>query len=124
GANPWRETRARDRVFVLEVRDPCLPVRRGDGGVDVVLHAGVAREPRLAVSLLLLALDARLPRVLDGEDAPRTVHCRAERRLVVQITPHDLGAAFLQGLRGLAVGLSGHCAHAVSASGDELARGG
>jgi hypothetical protein len=103
------------------MRDPGLAVRGGDRRVHVVLDARVTRQLRLALSLLLLALDAGLPGVLDGEDAPGPVHRLAKRRLVVEVPGNHLYALFLQRARFLTFRLAGHRAEAVATTGQQLA---
>src|SRR5258705_7494643 len=60
-----------DAPLVVEVGDARPLVPRSHGCVDVVFHAGLARQRRKTLTLRLFPLDARLPRVLHAEDAPR-----------------------------------------------------
>src|SRR5207253_8820885 len=74
-----------DAPLVVEVRDARLLVRRSHGCVNVVVNAGLARQRRKTLALRLFPLDARLPRVLHAEDAPRAGQRTAQRRLVIEI---------------------------------------
>src|SRR2546430_14485858 len=78
-----------DAPLVVEVRDACPLVRRSHGCVDVVFDAGLARQRRKTLALRLFPLDARLPRVLHAEDAPRAGQRTAQRRLVIEIALDD-----------------------------------
>src|SRR5207237_9498824 len=79
-----------DAPFVVEVRDARPLVRRSHGCVDVVFDAGLARQCRKTLALRLFPLDARLPRVLQAEDAPRAGQRTAQRRLVIEIALEDV----------------------------------
>src|SRR5213592_3952633 len=92
-----------DAPLVVEVRDARLLVRRSNGCVDIVFDAGLARERRKSLALRLFPLDARLPRVLHAEDAPRTGQRTAQRRLVIEIALDDVDATARQRRRTLAV---------------------
>src|SRR5580692_11855951 len=92
-----------DAPLVVEVRDARLLVRGSHGCVDVVFDAGLARQRRETLALRLFPLDARLPRVLHAEDAPRTGQRRAQRRLVIEITLDDVDAMAGERRRLLAV---------------------
>ena len=95
-----------DTPLVVEVRDARLLVRRSDGCVDVVFDAGLARQRRETLALLLFPLDARLPGVLYAEDAPRASQRTAQRRLVIEIALDDVDALTRQRRRPLAVRLA------------------
>src|SRR5437879_9465985 len=95
-----------DAPLVVEVRDTRPLVRRSHGCVDVVFDAGLARQRRKTLALRLFPLDARLPRVLHAEDAPRAGQRTAQRRLVIQIALDDVDAVTRQGRRPLAVRLA------------------
>src|SRR6266852_8894357 len=95
-----------DAPLVLEVRDARPLVRRSHGCVDVVFHAGLARQRRKTLALRLFPLDACLPRVLHAEDAPRAGQRTAQRRLVIQIALDDVDAVARQRRRPLAVRLA------------------
>ena len=95
-----------DAPLVVEVRDARPLVCRSHGCVDVVFDAGLARHRRKALALRLFPLDARLPRVLHAEDAPRAGQRTAQRRLVIQIALDDVDAVTRQGRRPLAVRLA------------------
>src|SRR5216117_3539464 len=95
-----------DAPLVVEVRDACPLMRRSHGCVHVVFDAGLARQRRKTLALRLLPLDARLPRVLDAEDAPRTGQRTAQRRLVIQIALDDVDALAPHRRRLLAVRLA------------------
>ena len=79
---------------------------RSHGRVDVVFDAGRARQRRQTLALRLFPLDARLPRVLHAEDAPRAGQRSAQRRLVVEIALDDVDAVARQRRRPLAVRLA------------------
>src|SRR5258708_38769222 len=74
-----------DAPLVVEVRDARPLLRRSHGCVDVVFDASLARQRRKTLALRLFPLDARLPRVLHAEDAPRAAQRTAQRRLVIAI---------------------------------------
>src|SRR5260221_4356370 len=95
-----------DAPLVVEVRDARPLVRRSHGCVDVVFDAGLARQRRKTLALRLFPLDARLPRVLHAEDAPRTGQRTAHRRLVIQIALDDVDAMAPQSRRPLPVRLA------------------
>src|SRR6202035_574226 len=95
-----------DAPLVVEVRDTRLLVRRSHGCVDVVFHAGLARQGRKAFALRLFPLDARLPRVLHAEDAPGPGQRTAQRRLVIEIALDDVDAMGRQRRRALALRLA------------------
>ena len=59
-----------DAVLIVEVRNAGLAVRGSDGCIHIMLNAGLPREARQALALLLFTLDPRFPRVLHGEDTP------------------------------------------------------
>src|SRR4029453_3925252 len=52
--------------------------------------AGLARQRGQTLALRLFPLDARLPRVLHAEDAPRAGQRSAQRRLVIEIAFDDV----------------------------------
>src|SRR5436853_2899520 len=81
-----------DAPLVVEVRDARPLVRRSHGCVDVVFDAGLARQLRKTLALRLFPLDARLPRVLHAENAPRAGQRTAQRRLVIEIALDDVDA--------------------------------
>src|ERR1041385_3521786 len=95
-----------DAPLVVEVRDARPLVRRSHGGVDVVFDAGLARERRKTLALRLFPLDARLPRVLHAEDAPRAGQRTAQRSLVIEIAFDDVDSIVRQRRRALAVRLA------------------
>src|ERR1700686_5034536 len=95
-----------DAPLVVEVRDARLLVGRSHGCVDVVFDAGLARQLRKTLALRLFPLDARLPRVLHAEDAPRAGQRTAQCRLVIQIALDDVDAVARQRHRPLAVRLA------------------
>src|SRR5947208_13941862 len=95
-----------DAPLVVEVRDARLLVRRSHGCVDIVFDAGLARLRRKSLALRLFPLDARLPRVLHAEDAPRTGQRTAQRRLVIEIALDDVDAMARQRRRPLAIPLA------------------
>ena len=67
---------------------------------------GLARQRRQTLALRLFPLDARLPRVLHAEDAPRAGQCMAQRRFVIQIALDDVDALPRHRRRPLAVRLA------------------
>src|SRR5579864_7848757 len=95
-----------DAPLVVEVRDARPLMRRSHGSVDVVFDAGLARQRGKALALRLFALDARLRRVLDAEDAPHAGQRTAQRRLVIEIALDDVDAQARQRRCPLAVRLS------------------
>src|SRR5438477_8259841 len=95
-----------DPPLAVEVRDARPLVRRSHGCVDIVFDAGLARQCRKTLALRLFPLDARLPRVLHAEDAPRAGQRTAQRRLVIQIALDDVDAVARQRGRPLAVRLA------------------
>src|SRR5262252_7519658 len=95
-----------DATLIVEVRDARPLVRRSHGCVDIVFNAGLARQRRKTLALRLFPLDARLPRVLDAEDAPRAGQRTAQRRLVIEIALDDVDAMARQRRRPLAVWLA------------------
>src|SRR5882724_7530599 len=95
-----------DAPLVVEVRDAGPLVRRSHGCVDVVFDAGLARQRRKTLALRLFPLDARLPRILHAEDAPRAGQRTAQRRLVIEIALDDVDAVARQRRRPLAVRLA------------------
>src|SRR5260221_8300353 len=99
-----------DAPLVVEVRDARPLVCRSHGCVDVVFDAGLARQRRQALALRLFPLDARLPRVLHAEDAPRAGQRTAQRRLVIEIALDDADALARQPRRPLALRLARHAA--------------
>jgi hypothetical protein len=99
-----------DAPLVVEVRDARLLVRRSHGCVDVVFDAGLARQRRKTLALRLFPLDARLPRVLHAEDAPRAGQRAAQRRLVIQIALDDIDPLACQRRRPFAVRLASQAA--------------
>src|SRR5438046_9667177 len=92
-----------DAPLAVEVRDARPLVRRSHGCVDVVFDAGLARQRRKTLALRLFPLNARLPRVLHAEDAPRAGQRTAQRRLVIEIALDDVDAVARQRRRTLAV---------------------
>src|SRR6202048_5021215 len=92
-----------DARLVVEVRDARTLVRRSHGCVDVVFDAGLARQRCKTLALRLFPLDARLPRVLHAEDAPRSGQRATQRRLVIEIALDDLDALAHQCRRLLAL---------------------
>src|SRR5882724_4634011 len=92
-----------DAPLVVEVRDAGPLVRRSDGCVDEVFDAAFPRQRRKTLALRLFPLDARLPRVLHAEDAPRAGQRTAQRRLVIEIALDDVDAVARQRRRPLAV---------------------
>src|SRR5437660_11218795 len=109
-----------DAPLVVEVRDARSLVRRSHGCVDVVFDAGLARQRRKPLALRLFPLDARLPRVLHAEDAPRAGQRTAQRRLVIEIALDDADAVARQRRRLLAVRLARHAAQTESAALERL----
>src|SRR5258705_4987880 len=105
-----------DALLVVEVRDARPLVRRSHGCVDVVFDTGLARQRRQTLALRLFPLDARLPRVLHAEDAPRAGQCSAQRRLVIKVAFDDLDALARQRRRRLALRLARHAAQTESAA--------
>ena len=95
-----------DAPLAVEVRDACPLVRRSHGCVDVVFDAGLARQRRKTLALRLFPLDARLPRVLHAEDAPRAGQRIAQRRLVIEIALDDVDAVARQRRRPFAIRLA------------------
>src|SRR6476620_4233609 len=95
-----------DAPLVVEVRDARPLVRRSHGCVDVVFDAGLARQCRKTLALRLFPLDARLPRGLHAEDAPRAGQRTAQRRLVIEIALNDVDAVARQRRRPLALRLT------------------
>src|ERR1017187_1031842 len=95
-----------DAPLVVEMRDARLLVRRSHGCVDVVFDAGLARQRCETLALRLFPLDARLPRVLHAEDAPRAGQRTTQCRLVIEIALHDVDAIARQPGRPLAVRLA------------------
>src|SRR5215813_7578555 len=85
-----------DAPLVVEVRDARLLVRRSHGRIDIVFDTGLAGQRRKTLSLRLFPLDARLPRVLHAEDAPRAGQRTAQRYLVVEIALNDVDAVTRQ----------------------------
>src|SRR6202040_95609 len=81
-------------------------VRRSHGCVDVVFDAGLARQRRKTLALRLFPLDARLPRVLHAEDAPRAGQRTADPPPVIQTPLDDGDAVARQRRRPLAVRLA------------------
>ncbi len=71
-----------------------------------MFDAGLARQRRKTLALRLFPLDARLPRVLHAEDAPRAGQRTAQRRLVIEIALDDVDAMARQRHRPLAVRLA------------------
>ena len=71
-----------------------------------MFDAGLARQRRKTLALRLFPLDARLPRVLHAEDAPRAGQRTAQRRLVIEIALDDVDALARQRRRPLAVRLA------------------
>src|SRR5580693_6773004 len=105
-----------DAPLVVEVRDARLLVRRSHGCVDAVFDADLARQRRKPLALRLFPLDARLPRVLQAEDAPRAGQGTAQRRLVIEIALDDVDAVARQRRRPLAVRLARQAAQIESAT--------
>src|SRR5882672_7423786 len=99
-----------DAPLVVKVRDARPLVRRSHGRVDVVFDTGLARQRRQTLALRLFPLDARLPRVLHAEDAPRAGQRTAQRRLVIEIALDDVDAVARQRRRRLALRLARHAA--------------
>src|SRR5207247_4768054 len=95
-----------DAPLAVEVRDARPLVRRSHGCVDVVFDAGLVRPRRQTLALRLFPLDARLPRVLHAEDAPRAGQRTAQRSLVIEIALDDVDAAARQRRRPLALRLA------------------
>src|ERR1700683_3695706 len=95
-----------DAPLVVEMRDARPLVRRSHGCVDVVFDAGFARQRRKTLALRLFPLDARLPRVLHAEDAPRTGQRTAQRRLLIEIDLDHVDALARRRRRPLAVRLA------------------
>src|SRR3989442_14338614 len=95
-----------DAPLIVKVRNPRPLVRRPHGGIDEVSDAGLARERRKTLALRLFPLDARLPRVLHAEDAPRAGQRAAKRRLVIEIALADVNSLALQRRRLLAARLA------------------
>src|SRR5271169_5597535 len=91
-----------DAPLVVEVRDTRPLVRRSHGCVDVVFDAGLARQRRKTLALRLFPLDARLPRVLHTEDAPRAGQRTPQRRRIIEIALDDVDALARQRRRPLA----------------------
>jgi len=71
-----------------------------------VFDAGLARQRRKTLALRLFPPDARLPRVLHAEDAPRAGQRTAHRRLVIEIALDDVDAMARQRPCPLAVRLA------------------
>src|SRR5246500_2150519 len=94
-----------DAPLAVEVRDARPLVRRSHGCVDVVFDAGLARQSRKTLALRLFLLDARLPRVLHAEDAPRTGQCTTQSRLVIEIALDDFDTLARQRCCPFAFGL-------------------
>src|SRR5689334_14830499 len=92
-----------DAPLAVEVRDARPLVRRSHGCVDIMFDAGLARQRRKTLALRLFPLDARLPRVLHAEDAPRASQRATQRHLVIEIALDDVDAVARQGRRPLAV---------------------
>src|SRR6266480_173420 len=95
-----------DEPLVVEVRDARPLVRRSHRCVDVVFDAGLAGQRRKTLALRLFPLDARLPRILNAEDAPRPGQRTAQRRLVIEIALDDVDALARQRRRPLALRLA------------------
>src|SRR5580700_8764554 len=95
-----------DAPLVVEVWDACPLVRRSHGCVDVVLDAGLARQRRKTLALRFFPLDARLPRILHAEDAPRAGQRTAQRRRIIEIALDDVDALARQRRRAFAVRLA------------------
>src|SRR5690349_19804616 len=81
-----------DAPLVIEVWDACPLVRRSHRCINVVFDTGLARQRRETLALRLFSLDARFPRVLHAEDAPRAGQRTAQSHLVVEITFDDFDA--------------------------------
>src|ERR1700693_4929388 len=95
-----------DAPLLVEVRDARPLVRRSHGCVDVMFDASLARQYRKTLALRLFPLDARLPRVLHAEDAPRAGQRTAQRRLIIEIALDDVDAVARQRNRPLAIRLA------------------
>src|SRR5206468_9579384 len=95
-----------DAPLVVEVRDARPLVGRSHGCVDEMFDTGLARQRRKTFALRFFPLDARLPRVLDAEDAPRAGQRAAQRGLVIEIALDDVDALARQRRRPLAVRLA------------------
>src|SRR5438270_124912 len=109
-----------DAPLVVEVWDARSLVRRSHGCVDVMFDAGLARQRGKTLALRLFPLDARLPRVLHAEDAPRAGQRTAQRRLVIQIALDDVDAVARQRQRPLAVRLARQAAQIESGALERL----
>src|SRR5882757_2871054 len=105
-----------DAPLVIEVRNARPLVRRSHGCVDVVFDAGLARQRRKTLALRFFPLDARLPRVLHGEDAPHAGQRTAQRRLVIEIALDNVDALACQRRRPLAVRLAREAAQMETAA--------
>src|SRR5258707_10496071 len=103
-----------DAPLVVEVRDARPLVRRSHGCVNVVFDAGLARQCRKTLTLRLFPLDARLPRILYAEDAPRAGQRTAQRRFVIEIALDNVDALARQRRGPLAVRLARHAAQTES----------
>src|SRR6202521_534455 len=94
-----------DAPLAVEVRDARPLVCGSHGCVDVVFDAGLARQRRKTLALRLFPLGARLPSVLDAEDAPRASQRTAQRRPVIEIALDDVDAVARHRRRPLALRL-------------------
>src|SRR4029077_8889108 len=105
-----------DAPLVVEMRDARALVRRSHGCVDVVFDAGLARQRRQTLTLLLFPLGTRLPRVLHAEDAPRAGQRTAQRRLVIEVALDDVDAVARQRRRPFALRLARQAAQTEAAA--------
>jgi hypothetical protein len=99
-----------DAPLVVEVWDARSLVRRSHGRVHEVFDASLARQRRETLALGLFPLDARLQRILHAEDAPRAGQRTVQRRLVIEITPHEFYVVARERRRRLAVRLASQAA--------------
>src|SRR6202043_3100823 len=88
--------------------------------VDVVFDAGLARQRCETLALRFFPLDARLPRVLNAEDAPRAGQRTAQRRVIIEIALDNVDAAARQLRRSLALRFSRQAAHTEPAAPQRL----
>src|ERR1044072_838569 len=87
-------------------------MRRGDGRVDEVLDAGLPRELREPLALLLLAFDADFPRVLHRVRTPSADERPPYRWFIVEITRDNLDAELLHRPRRVRLRVPRHAPHA------------
>jgi hypothetical protein len=104
-----------DGVLAVEHGNAGPPLGAGARGEDQVSDAGLGRCVRDVEAVTRLTLGPGLVRAAGGEDGVDAQGGGAQAVRVVEVCPHDLGAAALEVTSGARAGVAGRDAYLVPA---------